>query len=66
MQPPAPLTTGTLCRLEGVTVYLFYSQHKDEAAVAAWLAPLGVVRRTLGHEPARLNSASVPACTGCM
>ena len=31
-------------RLQGVALYLFYAQPEDEAAMAAWLAPLAVVR----------------------
>ncbi len=31
-------------RLQDVALYLFFSRPEDEAAMAAWLAPLAVVR----------------------
>ena len=42
-------------RLLGVPIYLFFSRGEDEADVAAWLAPLGVVRL-----PSPLNAAAAP------
>jgi hypothetical protein len=39
-------------------VYLFYSGGEDETAVAAWLAPLGLVRTSLPACPLRRGPGS--------
>ena len=45
LRGPVPSNTPRRSlRLQGVAVYLFYAQPEDEAEMAAWLAPLAVVR----------------------
>lgn len=44
---------GASCSLTGTTIYLFYAQGEKETDVAAWLAPLQVVR------PDRVGSTSL-------